>query len=135
MARTLKAVFKRLSRQASHGYGSMVLFQSNREGLSVRFHADEIAAEYAVTGGSDRDEVVVLPLDALTSIAAKGGEEVRLENTRSGVQAAWNDGDVPQLKEYETFDASKLPQFPKLADSLTARDSNLLQALHLASQT
>jgi hypothetical protein len=132
LARQVRAVFRRIVRHGS------ISFHTSSEGLQVRLaHADG-AVEYHEPA-SFRSEVIVLPLDALADFEGRTDAPVTLESSGPGhVLARWQDGSVPQVKEYEAEAANKLPKFPDAPERMAAVEPAFLkaldEALHSASR-
>lgn len=129
LVRQLRSVFRRLVQKSDR---AIVSLKADRNGLRVRLHTAEIQAEYRVEG-SYASERMAFPFDALAAFEGKGTGQVTLELTSSGVQAKWDDGAVPQVRDFEAFDRNSLSKFPDTPKELVVVGPNVLNALCDAS--
>jgi hypothetical protein len=112
----------------------MVCFHAGMDGLRVRLHHTDVAAEHHQPGCLPQ-EVVVVPLDALADFEGRK-DAVTLEGTGpSSVLARWEDAGVPQVKEYDADDPAQLAQFPDPPKVMADIDADFFKALENASQS
>jgi hypothetical protein len=129
LARQVRALFRRVVRQGS------VEFHGAADGLNVRLTHVDGAVEFHESR-SYPSEVIVLPLEALADFEGRNFDPVTLESTGPrGVLVKWDDGGVPQVKDYEAPAADKLLKFPDLPDRMTKGEPSFLKALDNAYQS
>jgi hypothetical protein len=129
LARQVRALFRRVTKQGS------VEFHGAADGLKVRLAHVDGAVEYEESG-SYPSEVIVLPLEALADFEGRNYDPVTLESAAPrGVVVKWDDGGVPQVKEYQTPAADKLPKFPNAPDRMTKVEPGFVKALDNAFQS
>jgi hypothetical protein len=134
LVRTLRSVLRRAARRTER-VRPIVQFQADSDGLRLRTHLTSVAVEYHVPG-SYLAEHVLLPLDALADFEGRGDAIVSIDRTERGkARAQWQDGVVPQVKEYDGEDPAKLPQWPALPIAMTPQDPSLWKALADAAQS
>lgn len=77
-----------------------------------------------------------MPPEALDDFEGRKDDAVTLEATEPGtVQARWDDGGVPQVRDYAAPDPQKLPPFPEEPRKLFPVDAAIRKALDDAAQT
>jgi hypothetical protein len=131
----LRAVFRRLVRKSSGVAGQPVVFDAGPDGLHVRLHHYEVCAEYHQPGALAPESFVV-PLETLADFEGRKKDLVTLEGTSAGLlQVRWQDGVVPQVRDYPQLDRGHLPKFPARAEETIATDPAILKALVDAAQT
>ena len=112
-----------------------LVLHADKEGLRVRAHQLDIAVEYHQPG-SRPVETLALPGQILDDVEGARDTVVRLEkNGDDNVQAKWDDGAVPQVRDYQVLDLANLPPFPEAPKKLVAMEADFLTALHEASRT
>lgn len=132
LARLLRAVFRKLVKKPTGTERPLVAIRADRTGLRVRLHNTDVLAEFE-QAGSYSPETVAVPFDALADFDGKGNGTVILADAGPGsVEARWDDGGVPQVREYDTTGSTELPRFPSAPADLTPCPG-LLQALANAS--
>lgn len=132
LARQLRAVFRRLVHRHSPA-PPLVSFDANADGLRVRIHRTEIAAEYRLAG-SFPVETLCLPLEALADFEGRADTPVRLQSGLEGATVvSWQDGAVPRSKEYTAVDPAELGAFPGEPEQTSANGPQLWKALGEAS--
>jgi hypothetical protein len=136
LARQLRAVLRKAScAGALRGQRPPLVFHAGPDGLCVRAHGVDVAAEYRLPGPRPV-AVVSLPGAALADIEGRQDAVVTLEETEPGTtQARWEDGGVPQARTYTAQDPDKLAPFPTEPGTWTAAAPGLLAALDAAAHT
>jgi hypothetical protein len=137
IARSLARTFRTVCRRAHPRQTRVaVVVMSCPEGLSVRAPDADVTVVYH-QGGSYPSATVALPLEAFADFEGRGEALVTLEAKADGkvTAATWEDAGVPQAKEYEAPDLTKLPTCPPSPASFTANDPGLLGALTEAVRT
>jgi hypothetical protein len=128
LARKLRTVFRRASRRSST-LSQYVSFDAHGDGLRTRLHHGEVLVEYQQSGVFPT-EAVILPLDALGDFEGKCETPVALEQAQDKtVRVRWNEGVVPQEKEYGVPTSNPLDKYPDLPGKMTVNDPTLLRAL------
>src|SRR5262249_10805221 len=108
---------------------------ADQEGLRVRAHQLDITVEY-YQPGSRPVETLALPGQSLDDLEGARDTAVRLaKNGDDRVQAKWDDGGVPQVRDYHALDRANLPPFPEAPQNLVAMEPGFLTALHETSRT
>lgn len=130
LARRLRAVFRKCtSRVNSHRFSPMLHFQASKDGLRIRMHDQDIAAEYHADSDIFSPEELVLPMTALADFESGKPEPVQLNKLDANrVQASWVDRSVPQLMTYDGKELKDLPPHPALP-AMTPIVDRFLQAL------
>ena len=135
-ARLIRAVLRKSAPIGSaRNYRPPLALHAGEDGLRVRIHAAEVAVEWHNPGTRPPD-TIVLPGQALDDF--EGAKDAEVALTLQGndlVQARWNDGGVPQSRDYATVPLDKLSPFPEEPKKFTALDTTFLKALDDASQT
>ena len=128
LARKLRTVFRRASRKAV-AFEQYVSFEAHGDGLRARLHHGEVLVEYQQSGIFPT-ETVVLPLDALGDFEGKCETPVTLEQAPDKtVRVRWNEGVVPQEKEYGIPSSNPIDKYPDLPEKMTVNEPTLLRAL------
>ena len=136
LARQLRAVLRK-SIPLGSGRGSRppLSLHADGSGLRVRAQHAEVAVEFHQSGVRTAD-VITIPSESLDEFEGPKEDAVILENVgASKVQARWNDGGVPQVREYAVPDTKKTPVFPEEPTKLFSIESGILKALDDACQT
>lgn len=136
LARQLRAVFRKaLPLGWGRGPRPSLVFHAGKDGLRVQSHHPEVAVELHQPGARPV-EVIALPSDALDDFEGRRDEVVTLENVEQGsVQARWDDGGLPQVRDYHAPEMEKLSAFPEEPRKLIPVDASILKALDDAVQT
>lgn len=133
LARQLRAVFKKAVKR-SPSVRPTVTFSAGPDGLRVRLHASPMAVEFKDDDARPPGEAVLF-LDTLADFEGRGADPVVLEPGEPGkIVARWQDGGVPQVREYEQGHTDGLPPFPDFPIGVTSQDLRLLKALADASK-
>jgi hypothetical protein len=136
LARQLRAVLRKAScAGALRSQRPPLVFHAGPDGLCVRAHGVEVAAEFRLPGARPA-AVVSLPGAALEDIESRQDALVTLEETEPGTtQARWEDGGVPQARAYTSQNPDKLAPFPTEPGTWTSAAPGLLAALDAAAHT
>src|SRR5579871_1339490 len=136
LARQLRAVFRKSTWAGSlRGIRSPVVFQTDRDGLSVRVYDPEVAVVHHQPG-KYAPEALAVPAEVLDDTEGRGEDLISLEaNGPQTVQARWTDAGVPQVRDYDAKDPDNSPAFPELPPRWTTLEPGLLQALTDAAHT
>lgn len=135
LARQLWAVLRRCWPKPHGRHIPRIDFQVDTEGLIARVAQPEIAVEYR-QAGTFGSKSVSLPLGALADFEGRGPDTVTLEAGKGDkVVARWQDGSVPQVKDYDVGDCIPSEDVPDLPDKFVRNPLELLTALDEASQT
>lgn len=111
-----------------------VVFQADRNGLTVAAQHADAALAYHVAGNYSTD-LVAVPAKALEAFEGRTSE-VTLEPKADGkVEARWSEKGLPRVVEYETTDPATFLKFPELPAKLTAMPAQFWGALADAMQT
>jgi hypothetical protein len=135
LARQLRAVIRNSILADPHrGTPLAIAFCADQHGLTVRAQGPEVGLEYHQPGELS-PETVRISVAALDDFAGLKATPVILESTAPNtVQARWDDGGVPQLKDYSMKDDQPLPEFPATGE-WTTQEPRLLNALAEAAKT
>jgi len=126
LARQLRSVFRRL---VSRQNVSAVSLQAGADGLRVRLHAPEVAAEYHQPGAFPAEQLTV-NLDVLAETEGRDDSPVVLEKVGTdAVRARWTDSGIPLVRDVASPDISKWQAFPQIAPHLASNPPGLLSAL------
>jgi len=136
LARQLRAVFRKaVPISAGRSPRPPLVLHAGKDGLRVRAHHPEVAAEFHLPGTRPAD-VIAMPAETLHDFGGRKDETVILETTEPGtVQVRWDDSGLPQVRDYTTPDQEKLPAFPEEPRRLSPVDATILKALDDAAQT
>src|ERR1019366_1729198 len=136
LARQLRAVLRKAAPvESARNYRPSLAFHAGPEGLQIRCHHADVAVEWHLPGPRLND-ALVLPHGALDDLEARQDSPVTLTATDANVvQARWEDGGVPQVRDYQTVSVDRLPPFPAEPKRFAALDKSVLQALDDAVQT
>jgi hypothetical protein len=136
LARRVRAVLRKsMGPAALRNMPVCVILEADAESLRIRLHHEEVAVEYTHAGSHPVD-TLALPLQALDDFEGRQDAPVTLETTASGsVQARWDDGGVPQVKDYPAPERPNQRPFPQTPQQLHELEPGLLTALHEAAQT
>jgi hypothetical protein len=136
LARQLRAVLRKAVPQ---GAGRVprppLVLHAGPEGLRVRAHQRDVAVEYQQPGTRPAD-TFALPGEALDDFEGARDAMVLLEKVGEGsIQAKWEDGGLPQVRDYRAPDLANLPPFPEPPRRLVPMEPGFLDALHEATRT
>lgn len=134
LARQLRAVFRKSAPVGSpRGLKPPIMLEA-RHGLRARVQMPDVAVEYQ-QAGSHAPDVLSLPLDALDDFTGRQDVPITLEKDgQDTVQARWDDGGVPQVRQYAAGNIDSQQAFPEPPARFASVDSALLQALDAARQ-
>lgn len=133
LARQLRAVIRKAAPLGSpRGLKPPILLEANRQGLCVRVQLPDVAVEYH-QAGSHAPGSIHLPFDALDGFSGRHDVPILLEeHGPDTLQARWDDGGVPQVRQF-AIDHTEIPSsFPEPPARFTALDRAFLQALDVA---
>ncbi len=135
LARQLRTVFRKaLSPAALRGSPVPVVFHADQDGLHIRIQHEEIAVAYQQPGSCEAERVLS-PLHVLDDVEGRQETLVALETTESDtIQARWDDGGVPQLKDYPVQDGTPLQPFPEAPAQFSPLEPDVRKALDEAAQ-
>jgi hypothetical protein len=128
LAQQVRAVFRRLARKSTLTFDPVVSFEAGPEGLHVRLHNTEVTAEFHQPGALARDSVTI-PLDALAEFEGRKKDVVTLEQSGSAVQASWQDGVVPQVREYPAPEQAKVSAIPDHPRETVTNEAEFFKAM------
>jgi hypothetical protein len=136
LARQLRAVFRKAVPVGSgRGPWPPLTLYADQEGLRIHAHHPEVAVAFHQPGARPT-AVLTLPAEALDDFEGRKEDAVLLDATAPGtVQARWDDGGVPQVRDYPAPDPGQLPPFPDEPKQFFPVDAALLKALDDATQT
>ncbi len=127
LASQLKPVFRR-ALQLTRGSGPVLSFETGPEDIRVRASSENAAVEYHAAGEFQAEQLYV-PFEVLADIEARKDNPVKLEQAGDGcVSASWQDGDVPQMTQYQV-EAGPGKEFPAYPATTLANPPRLLGAL------
>jgi hypothetical protein len=134
LARRLRAVFRKsVPTGTMRRQRSPLFLHASDGGLLVRSYHPEVIVEYHRPEPCPPEEIL-LPGEALDEFEGRGDNLVILEGVGSdAVRANWNDGGVPQVRDYRSPDKERLPAFPEKPLKLVPVEPGLLKALHQAA--
>ncbi len=134
LARRLRLVFRKsVPIGTMRGQRSPLSLLAGKDGLLVRSHHPEVMVEFHQPGPSPLAEMG-FPGEALDEFEGRGDVSVILEPIGAeAVRARWEDGGVPQVRDYRSPDKEKLPPFPKEPLTLVPIEPGLLKALDEAT--
>ena len=134
-ARNLRTVFRKAF-GGSKSTNPTVTFESNEQGLFAwaKFQGLVLINQIAET---QSHETVHVPLNALAECEAASDQPVEIESTSTNGSTAnatlrWQDGDVPQVAEFETNTANT--DQPAWPEQTRLASADLLQALSDAAE-
>lgn len=129
LACALRAVGRKsIPAGSPRGVRPPVILDAGRHGLRVRIPLPDVALEYRQAGSLNADSIT-LPGEALDDFAGRTGV-VELENVNPGtVRARWDDGGVPQVRQYPVPAAEQQPPFPEAPARLVPSERHLPRAL------
>ncbi len=131
LARRLRAVFhKSVPIGTSRAQRSPPLsLHSSKDGLLIRSFHVETVVEYHRPGPCPSDEII-LPGASLDDFEGRGDDVVTLETVGPDiVRAHWNEGPVPQVRDYANPGKEKLPPIPDEARKLVPVERDLFKAV------
>jgi len=136
LARQLRAV---LRKAGPIGMGRSprppLVLQADKDGLRVRANYIEVGVEFRLPGIRPAD-IITLLAEALDDFEGRKEDVITLENVGPGiVQARWDDGGVPQVRDYTAPVKEDLSLFPEEPKKLFPVDTAILKALDDAAQT
>ena len=134
LARRLRAVFqKSVPIGTSRGQRSPLSLHGSKDGLLVRSYHVEAAVGYHRPGPCPSDEIF-LPGECLDDFEGRGNDVVTQETVGPDtVRANWNEGPVPQVRDYASPGKEKPPPVPDEARKLVPVERDLFKALREAS--
>lgn len=134
LARQLKTILRRTITESGRGtVNKPVLLHAGPDGLRIRIASHEVAAEYHDPSPRDPDAAYI-PFELLKDCEAKTDDVVQVEMASGDrLLATWNDGHVPQMKQYDI--PSRETFFPDWPDAFTDNPPGLTDALHAAMET
>ena len=134
LARQLKTIFRRTISETARGVVHQpVLLHAGPDGLRIRIASHEVAAEYHDLSPREPDAAYI-PFELLKDCEAKTDDPVQVEMAAENrLLATWNDGHVPQMKQYDI--PSRETFFPDWPDAFTDNPPELADALHVAMET
>lgn len=127
LARQLRGVFRKAAPRSST-FKPAVSLTAGSDGLHVRLHGGAVLVEFHQLG-SLLSEIISLPFETFADFEGRNDSPVNLAKKESSVQARWDDGGLPQFKDYEGADPAKLPEFPTVPAEMTTADAGLFKAL------
>ncbi len=133
LVKQLRGVFRRLLPRSPSKADQTVQFVASHDGLRVRLHSHNGAAEYRITG-TTHAEAFAVTLDALRACeGTRAEEDVTLEARDGDVVLSWDDRSIPRsiLAESQPV-GTDAPAFPT---EFTANSHRLLTALKDAMET
>ncbi len=134
LARHWRAVLRKTFTTGRRGRVPLLL-QTGGDGLRLRAVDGDVAVEYHRPGKLPADSLV-FPSEALADFEGGREDAVILESVGTeGVQARWNDGGVPQVRDYVLSDNDVAPDFPALPQRWHRQDQSLLAGLRDAVAT
>jgi len=134
LAERLRKTFRQAL--ASHSRSPMppVEFVGGPQGLRIRCHTREAAAEFRLDG-EQPEETILAPWDLLTDTGGGGRERVvELRRENGHVLASWQNGSMPRAVQYDTPAAPDYP-WPDSPEQFSENPSELLTALAEATAT
>jgi hypothetical protein len=137
LVRHVRAVLRKSTPPgAGRGHRPPVLLQAGRDGLRLRCQQPDVAIEYRLPAVL-APEAITLPGEALEDFEGRKEQDlISLERTGAdAVLARWEDGGVPQAREYAAPDPERLAPFPEEPRRLSPIDAGVLKALDDAAQT
>jgi hypothetical protein len=112
-----------------------LVLHAGPDGLRVRAHQPDVAVEYHQPGPRSSD-TLGLPGEALDDFEGARDTPVTLEKVgEEAVQAKWEDGGLPQVRDYRAIDVATLPPLPEPPGRPVTMEPGFLDALHEASRT
>ena len=136
LARQLRAVLRKAAPlDSARSYRPSLALHAGPEGLQIRCHHAEVAAELHVPGPRPVD-VIVLPHAALDGLEARQETLVTLAAKDANVvQARWDDAGTPQSRDFGTVSFDRLPPFPVEPRKFVSLDKSVLKSFDDAVQT
>jgi hypothetical protein len=135
LARSFRAVLKKMTTTGGRrDPPTVVVICTDRAGLRIQARNSQMALEYHQSGTYTPDEIAV-PAEALAEFESRKDVPVRLGNEHGAVVASWQDKAVPQVRQYDTIAAERLPPIPDLPTRMEHQPEGFLQALQDASGT
>ncbi len=134
LAEQLRKVFRQALSTNSRSPMPPVEFIGGRQGLRIRCHTPDAAAEFRLEGEQPA-ETILAAWDLLTDTAGSGREcvvELRRENGH--VRASWLSGSVPRVVQYDKPLENEAP-WPDSPEQLVENPPELLKALADATAT
>jgi len=134
LAGQLRIVFRK-ALSITRGSGPALHFVTGPDGIRVRARSGDAAVEYHEPGNLPQQEMWV-PFDMLGDVEARKDDPVELTIQDDGhATANWQDGNVPQMTQYDLVRSSDVGSFPELPKQMTENPPQLLRALHDAMET
>ncbi len=136
LARQLRAILRKSTlAKVPRGLRLPFVLHADHDGLRLRNQQVDVAVEYHHPGACS-PEVLALPAGALEDCEGRGDTPVTLESTApETVQARWDDGGVPQLREYQARIPDGPPEFPGLPERWTDLEPGFRHAFDDAVRT
>ena len=133
LARQFRAVARRAGLSARHaGYVRLV---ATPDALSVYAANHRVAVEYR-DGGRFITADITVPLQLFADCEGKRDDLVTIRLGEPGhIVATWDEGGVPQHRDYLFADAAAIPSLPPMPSELASNEPHLLVALRDAMET
>jgi len=132
LAGQLRTVFRQALNLSPRGFLPPLAIGANPAGLRIRCRTAEAAVEYSTTEEPPRENLVV-PFELLADCEGRRDAPVHMEERDGRIVAQWQDGQVPQIVQYDAETAN--PDWPTMPERLAENPADLLRALHDAGQT
>lgn len=136
IARQFRAVLRRSAPSGSpRSVRPALVLQAGNDGLRIRSGYADVAVELHQRGAHS-SAMLALSSAALDDFEGKQDSNVTLiQKAPSTVEARWEDGGVPQCREYAAIHADRLSAFPAEPRRFTPFDASFLKAFDAAAQT
>ncbi len=133
LARQFRAVARRAGVSARHaGYVRLV---ATPDALSLYAANQRVAVEYR-DGGRFITADLTVPLQLFADCEGKRSDPVTIRLGEPGhVVATWDEGGLPQHRDYLFADAAAIPSLPSMPSELASNEPHLLVALRDAMET
>ena len=127
LARHVRAVFRHLARKSPGASDPAVSFETGPDGLHVRLHNTEITAEFREPG--TRPEI---RSSSRSTLWPNSRVRKRMRSRWKAPATAfrrWQDGVVPQVREYPAHKQKKLSPVPDHPPGMATNEAGFFQAL------
>lgn len=137
LAKTVASMVRRTLRLAGRAAAEQIVqVFTDREGLRIIAVGEHHAIEYGQALVGLKTALVVVPLKALTTVAADSDEDCTLgEDWRGATSFSWRAGKVPQAKTFDPVDPAKIKTLPIDSIDWTSQPPDFLIALREAFRT